>query len=153
MIEKLLPRPVTHEYTGPRGVKWMFIVITLVTFGRSLAHIFLADGGAQSIATIPLDAFSSSAAAAIIGMFAQWGLTQLMFGLVYGIVLWRYQSLIPLMWLFIFFEYSGRLLLGFYKPFETVGQAPGGIGNKVIPMLAVIMLLLSFRKPKHTADN
>ncbi len=153
MMDKLFPRSVTHEYTGPKAVKWMFILITAATLGRSLAHIFLGDGGAQTIATIPLDAFSARAAAAITGMFAQWGLTQLMFGLVYLIVLWRYQSLIPLMWLFIFFEYSGRLLLSFYKPIETAGQAPGGIGNTIIPALAVIMLLLSFNESKKAGKN
>ena len=118
----------------------------VVTIARSFAHIFLPDGGAQSIATIPLDDFTSSGATVIIGMFAQWGLTQLMFGLLYVIVLWRYQSLIPLMWLFILLEYSGRLFLGFYKPFETVGQAPGGIGNLIFPALAIIMLVLSLKK-------
>jgi hypothetical protein len=70
----------------------------------------IPDGGEQSIATIPLDAFSSETSTAVIGMFAQWGLTQLMFGLLYVLVLGRYQSLIPLMWLFICFEWIGRLI-------------------------------------------
>jgi hypothetical protein len=66
------------------------------------------------------------------------------------LVIWRYQSLIPLMWLFIFFEWTGRLLLGFYKPFETLGTAPGAIGNMVIPVVALIMLVLSMIT-KHEA--
>jgi hypothetical protein len=123
--------------------------MTVLTIARSLAHMFLPDGGAQSIATIPLSEFSSAASAVVVGMFAQWGLTQLMFGLLYVIVLWRYQSLIPLMWLFILFEYGGRLLLGFYKPFATVGQVPGGIGNIVFPVLALIMLMLSLYEARR----
>jgi hypothetical protein len=153
MIETLFPPIAARPYIGPKAVKWVFLLFTVVTLGRSLAHLFLPDGGAQSIATIPLDSFSSSASAVIVGMFAQWGLTQLLFGLIYVIVLWRYQALIPLMWLFIFIEYSGRFLLSLYKPFETVGQAPGGIGNRIIPLLAVIMLLLSFRTPKTTVKE
>ena len=143
MFEKLLPQPADNNFHGHPIAKWMFIAMAALTIARSLAHIFLPDGGAQSIATIPLDGFSAEAATVIIGMFAQWGLTQLMFGVLYVIVLWRYQSLIPLMWSFIFFEWTGRLLLGFYKPFETVGQAPGGIGNMIFPVLAIIMLVLS----------
>jgi hypothetical protein len=46
--------------------------MTVLTVGRSLAHIFLPDGGAQSIATIPLETISSEASAVLIGMFAQW---------------------------------------------------------------------------------
>ena len=143
MIEKLFPENIDNQYRGMSIAKWVFVAMTVLTVGRSLAHIFLPDGGAQSIATIPLDGFSAEAANVIIGMFAQWGLTQLMFGLLYVLVIWRYQSLIPLMWLFIFFEWTGRLLLGFYRPFETVGTAPGAIGNMVIPVVALIMLVLS----------
>jgi hypothetical protein len=146
MTENLLPRTVNNDYRGLSFAKWVFVAMTVLTIARSLAHILLPDGGAQSIATIPLDAFSSDASAVIIGMFAQWGLTQLMFGLLYVLVLWRYQSLIPLMWLFIVFEWTGRLLLGFAKPLETVGTAPGAIGNLLIPLLALIMLVLALRE-------
>ena len=111
MINKIFPKEITNAYQGKAIAKWVFIAIVVMTIARSFAHIFLPDGGAQSIATIPLDDFTSSGATVIIGMFAQWGLTQLMFGLLYVIVLWRYQSLIPLMWLFILLEYSGRLFL------------------------------------------
>jgi hypothetical protein len=107
------------------------------------------DGGAQSIATIPLDTFTASGAAVVVGMFAQWGLTQLMFGLMYLIVLWRFQSLIPLMWLFIFFEWTGRLLVGLAKPMETMGTAPGAIGNLIFPVFAMIMLVLSLKTKKE----
>lgn len=149
MFDNLLPKMVTNHYRGAAIAKWLLIAVTALTIGRSLAHIFLPDGGAQSIATIPLGSFSSGAAAVIIGMFAQWDLTQLMFGLLYVLVLWRYQALIPLMWLFILFEYSGRLLLARYKPFETTGQAPGGIGNYIFIPLALIMLWLSLREQKE----
>ena len=148
MLEKLFPKTVDNQFPGMPIVKWVFIAMTILTVGRSLAHIFVPDGGAQSIATIPLDEFTLDGATVIIGMFAQWGLTQLMFGLLYVVVLWRYQSLIPLMWAFIFFEWAGRLLLGLYKPFETAGQAPGGIGNMIFPVLAVVMVVLSLRERK-----
>ena len=149
MLEKLFPKTVDNRYRGVPIAKWAFVAMTILTIVRSLAHIFLPDGGAQSIATIPLDAFSSDASTVIIGMFAQWGLTQLMFGLLYVLVLWRYQSLIPLMWLFIAFEWSGRLLLGFVKPFETVDTAPGAIGYLIFPILALVMLVLALKERRH----
>lgn len=152
MVDKIVPKELTNHYQGKATAKWVFIAMVVLTLARSLAHIFLSDGGAQSIATIPLDDFTSSGAAVVIGMFAQWGLIQLLFGLFYVIVLWRYQSLIPLMWLFILVEYSGRLLLGFIKPFETVGTAPGAIGNRIIPILALIMLILSIVPRKKSQE-
>jgi hypothetical protein len=148
MFENLFPTIVTNECRGARIAKWVFVALTAMTLGRSLAHMVLPDGGAQSIATIPLYAYSPGASKVVIGMFAQWGLTQLMFGLLYVLVLWRYQSLIPLMWLFVLFEWTGRLLPGFIKPFETTGTAPGAIGNSVIPLLALVMVAFSLEERK-----
>ena len=148
MFEKLFPKTVDNQYRGSAIAKWLFVAMTILTVGRSLTHMFLPDGGAQSIATIPLSAFSPEASTVIIGMFAQWGLTQLMFGMLYVLVIWRYQSLISLMWLFILFEWIGRLLTGFFKPFETAGTAPGAIGNLIFPVVALVMLVISLREPK-----
>jgi hypothetical protein len=148
-VDKLLPQPITNRYDGAPIAKWVFILLTVVTVGRSLAHIFLPDGGAQSIATIPLDSFTSNGGATVIQIFALWGLSQLLFGLLSIVVLWHYQSLIPLMYLFILFEYVGRLLLAFAKPIVTDGTAPGAIGNFVLIPLALLMLVLSLREKKH----
>ena len=148
MLEQIFPKQELNNYQGKTIAKWVFIAMAIMTLARSLAHIVLPDGGAQSIATIPLDDFTASGAKVVVGMFAQWGLTQIMFGLLYVIVLWRYQSLIPLMWLFIFFEWSGRLILGFVKPFEIAGTAPGAIGNLLISLLALIMFVLSLAPGK-----
>jgi hypothetical protein len=52
------------------------------------------------------------------------------------------------MWLIILFEWTGRLMLGFIKPFETVVTAPGAIGNLLIPLLALIMLVLALMERK-----
>ena len=71
-----------------------------------------------------------------------------MLGLLYVVVLWRYQALIPLMWLSAVIEYSGRLLLTLAKPFEIRGTAPGAIGNYVLIPLALLMLVLSLRERK-----
>ena len=149
MQDKIFPTELTNDYQGKPIAKWVFIAMVVMTIARSLAHILLPDGGAQSIATIPLDGFTENGAKVVIGMFAQWGLTQLMFSLLYIIVLWRYQSLIPLMWLFIFFEWTGRLFVGFAKPMETVGTAPGAIGNLIFPLVAIIMLILSLKTKKN----
>jgi len=145
MLDRLFPKQPDNDYRGAPIAKWVFVVIVVMTIARSLAHMLLPDGGAQSIATIPLDAYSPGAAKVVVGMFAQWGLTQLMFGLLYVLVLWRYRSLIPLMWLFVAFEWLGRLLTGLVKPFETAGTAPGAVGNLVIPVLAVVMLFIALR--------
>ena len=107
--------------------------------------MFAPDGGAQSIATIPLDNFTSGGAAVVVLTFSLWGLSQFLIGIIYLVVLWRYQALIPFMYLLILIEYTMRIVFGFLKPIETAGTAPGAIGNFIIVPIAVIMLFLSLK--------
>ncbi len=147
MIEKLLPQPVTNQYQGHPLAKRVFIALTVITIGRSLVHMFAPDGGAGSIASIALDSFSDGGANTVITIFALWGLSQLIIGLLYAIVLWRYLSLIPLMYLFFSFEYLMRLMAGFYSPgLEKIDTAPGEIGNIIFLPLGLAMLILSLRE-------
>jgi hypothetical protein len=59
MRDKLFPRQLTHNYNGSPVAKWVFIFLAIITIGRSLVHVFAPDGGAHSIATIPLDTFTA----------------------------------------------------------------------------------------------
>ncbi len=152
MLNALLPRQLNNDYRGSPIARWVFVVLTIVTIARSLVHMFAADGGAQSIATIPLDTFSQNGAAAVVLLFALWGLSQLLIGLIYVVVLWRYRALIPFMYLLMIFEYAMRIVLGHLKPIETVGTAPGSIGDYVFVPLAAVMLYLSLRRRNDTAS-
>ena len=58
MLERLFPQTANNDYRGNRIALWVFVPITVATLVRSGIHIFRADGGAQSIATIPLDTYS-----------------------------------------------------------------------------------------------
>ncbi|MFT6807535.1 MAG: hypothetical protein ACJA01_000755 [Saprospiraceae bacterium] len=142
----ILPIVVNNNYRGQKIALWFFYLITAVTVVRSCIHMFKSDGGAQSIGAIPLDTYSDGAAGVVIGIFAYWGLSQLMFGIMQVIVALKYKSLIPLMYLMLILEWAGRFVLGMYKPIETVGQAPGGIGNMVLPFVCLIMFFLSIKK-------
>lgn len=146
MLQKILPTTIDNNYKGNKIALLFFYLITAVTVVRSLIHMFKHDGGAQSIATIPLDTFTEGGVAVIIFLFAYWGLSQLMFGIIQVIVAFRYKSLIPLMYLMLFLEWASRFMLSMYKPLETVGQAPGGIGNMVLPFVCLAMFFLSLRE-------
>lgn len=145
MIDRLLPRTIDDRYGGNNIALYFFYFITALTLGRSAAHIVLADGGAQSIATIPLDSYSAAAADTVIFVFALWGMSQLWMGLMYLIVALRYKSLIPLMYVFILVDWSSRIGLGMFKTMETLGTPPGAIGNLVFTLLTPLMLYLALK--------
>ena len=76
----ILPPVITNVFPGRRLALWLFVPLMVVTLWRSQHHLLAGDGGAQSIAHIPLDAYSEPAAATVVGLFALWGLSQLILG-------------------------------------------------------------------------
>jgi len=150
---KLLPEQVTNEYNGNIIALYSFYAIIGMTIVRSLLHMLLPDGGSESIASIPIDTYSTEAEATVIGIFFLWGLSQLIIGVIYFIVAIRYKSLVPLMWLFFTIEYIFRLLMGFYKPIETNETAPGEVGNFILIPLGLIMLYLSYQTSSNISNS
>jgi len=152
MIDRLFPPRVDNDYQGHRLALWVFVPLTIVTLARSLIHIFRLDGGAQSIATIPLETYGPPAAAAVVTVFALWGLSQVLIGLLYVVVLVRYRALIPLMYLGLILEYSGRAAIGAWKPLETLQTAPGARLGPFMIVLAVVMFVISLSR-RPAADH
>ncbi len=145
MIDRLFPPHVDNNYQGHPIALWLFVLITAITLGRSLVHIFLSDGGAQSIATIPLDTYTPAAADTVIRGFALWGLSQLLLAFIYVGVLWRWRTLLPLMYLLLVVEYVGRFAIGVTNPVATLETPPGATANFVFTALGLLMLVLSLR--------
>jgi hypothetical protein len=143
--KRLFPEQLDNDYQGHRVAIWVFGLITLITTLRSLVHIFAPDGGAQSIATIPLDQMTAGGSEGVITTFALWGLSQLLLAFLYMATLFRYRALLPLMWLLFVVEYVGRFLIGVWKPVLFVDTPPGATANLVFPVLGAIMLVLALR--------
>jgi|TARA_B110000879_G_C11008856_1_gene446154 hypothetical protein len=145
MRNRLLPSSFDNNFYGHPASLWLFYLITTLTLGRSLAHVFLPDGGAQSIATIPLNQYSMGAGSAVITIFALWGLSQLLIAIVMLIATLRYRSMIPLLYLFLFVEYIGRVCVGIFKPLETLQTPPGATANIVILSAVLLGMFLSLK--------
>jgi hypothetical protein len=142
-VTTLLPPVLDASHRAHPGIVAAFGLLVVVTLARSLAHLLLPDGGAQSIATIPLQAFDPAAADAVVFVFALWGLAQALMGLVYVVALVRYQALIPFGLALMVIEYVARLAIGRARPIETLGTPPGEIGTYVMIPLALGLLVWS----------
>jgi len=140
---RILPKQLDNSFRGNRIAVIVFALITVFTLARSCIHIFAPDGGASSIAGINTSVEGGSN---VISMFAFWGLAQLLMGLVYLAVFFRYKSLIPFMYILIIIEYSGRVLIGMVKPLIVSHTPPGAIGDYILIPLAIMMLMLCFKR-------
>ena len=132
---------------------WLRIVfggLTAATLWRSLHHMFAADGGAQSIATIPLDRFPPEAAAAVVGVFALWGLSQFLLALVQLAALARFPALMPPLLVLMAAEYALRFAILSAKPIPVAGTAPGGVLNLPMAVLCLALALASCVVPRRS---
>jgi len=134
------------KFNHKRWIKYVFFILSSITIIRSSIHILSADGGAYSIAGIPLNLYSSEASQTIVFMFAMWGISQLIIGLFYMFVLFIKPNLVPLMFLSLTLEYSLRLLIGQIKPIVTNHIAPGAYANYLMIPLSIILFLYSIKK-------
>jgi hypothetical protein len=134
----LLPANPT-EYSGPSLPYALTVLMVLAVTARSLVHVFLPDGGAQSIATIDT---TVAGGGNIIGLFGQWGAIQLLLAGLMWVLLLRYPGLLPLVLCVLLVEPLLRALAGHLKPIETVGVAPGAALNfAAMPVVAVALYL------------
>ena len=109
MLQRVFLRSLDNQFPGHKIALYVFYALTALTLWRSQHHLFEHDGGAQSIATIPIDTYSSSAAETVIGIFGLWGLSQLIISLIYLLAAIRYRALIPFLYVLFTFEYAMRL--------------------------------------------
>ena len=144
MITRVFPKQFDNEFMGYKFSLWIFYALTALTLWRSQHHLFAPDGGAESIASIPLSTYSAAASDTIIGVFALWGLSQLIIGLIYLVACIRYRSMIPLLYLLAAFEYLVRFAyVGVFKSIEIAGTAPGSVINLPFTIAFIVLFFFS----------
>jgi hypothetical protein len=137
-LTRWLPRDAT-VYRGPMLAFWLTSAYLLLITVRSCIHLFAADGGAQSIATVDTEVEGGSN---IIAIFGQWGATQLLLAALLWVLMLRYRGLLPLVLTVLLVEPFLRAFSGSLKPLVTVGTAPGAALNWfAVPVLAVLLYL------------
>ncbi len=141
LLEALLPAHADNTVRGPKLPVYIFAVITLVSTVRSFIHVLAPDGGAGSIAGMNLSAGGPE----IVFAFALWGSAQLVYAVIQLVVLIRYRSLIPFMYVVLMLETLLRILVAHIKPVAFAHTPPGVLQNYIYVPLAVLMLFLSFR--------
>ena len=143
VLNRILPERMDNRYRGHRLAVWLFVPITAQRLAMSLTHLFKADGGAQSISTMPLDTYSPSAVQNVVGLFARMGLDQLVLGLLFVIVLLRYRAMIPLMYVLVVAHYLASKGVSYMKPLYLAGTSSASAPALVIALLAFSGLALS----------
>lgn len=149
MFKNLFPGSIDNVFRGHKFSLWFFYLFTAITLWRSQHHMFAPDGGAQSIARIPLDTYSQGASNTIISIFALWGLSQILIGFLYLLACIKYKSMIPIFYLLASLEYFIRFYqMGFFKSLSASPLVPGVVINFPFTIIMLVMLYFSIKGPK-----
>ena len=98
----LLPPSTNAHYAGSPLAAYFLSFVGITTIGPGLIHTFLPDGGAGVIAGLDL----SGNGAAIVGVFAWAGATQIVWGIALLVASLRYRSLVPPLFALLLLERS-----------------------------------------------
>jgi hypothetical protein len=150
IFETVLPAKADNTIRGMKLPVYVFALIAIISTVRSLIHLLAPDGGAGSIAGMDL---SVAGANGIIFAFALWGSAQLIYALIQLIVVFRYRSLVPLMYVLLILEILLREFVGHTKPVTFAHTPPDAIGDYISLPLAVFMLALSLWSARRQVEK
>ena len=143
MPGRLLPRVFDNTFRGHRLALWLFGIILLMKTAIALGTVFNGRTAAQTADGIPLDSFGAAGAAAVVALFAIWGLAQLVITMIGGLALLRYRAMVPLMFALILFEHVMRRVIFVVLPIPRDGAAPGFAINMTLLAVMGVGLVLS----------
>ncbi len=143
MLDKVLPRNIDNTFHGQKLAVWFFVLIVSVKIAQSLAVLFGGPSVVSSADGIPLDTYTPAAAQTVVSLWALLGLTRLWICLLCILVLVRYRSMVPFMFVLLLLHDLGRHLVLHFLPIVRTGTPLGPTVNLVLLGLTIAGLVLS----------
>ncbi|HYJ91439.1 MAG TPA: hypothetical protein VEV84_09035 [Pyrinomonadaceae bacterium] len=146
--QRLFPRSLDNTFDGYRVALWLFGFVTLIRAVQSVAIIFNGWDTIINADGIPLESYPSGAAQNIIALFAIVSVWRLIFCLAGLVVLVRYRSAVPIMFVLHMLSYLGAVLSSEFVPLMRVGSPPGplvNLGQFVVMSVGLVLSLIPRR--------
>jgi len=143
MLRHIFLSNIDNTFRGLRVALWIFVVVLIVKTAQNESVLI---GGASVIISadgIPLDTFSLEATQTIVSLWAFLGFIRLLVCFLCFLILFRYRSLIPFMFVFLLLQDIGRQIILFFLPITSVGTPTGPIVNIFLMALTIVGLVLS----------
>jgi hypothetical protein len=155
LIDSILPEKASNDFRGGRVPVYGFCLLLLPVTFRTFVHFLKGDSGVNSIASIHLFPGDPDPNLVIHMFSSLWGSQQAIMLIVYGIVLYRYRNLIPLMFMLMLVEVGFRMVVGTLHPLTEefyVRTPPGKFGNIPFALLSFVMVVISHRNIRASSE-
>lgn len=149
MLTRIFPPQADNHYRGSRMAIWLAIPILLANIVMSINSIIIGRIVAQKADGLPLDTYSTTAADTVVLIFALWGLCHLMLFLSGILVLVRYRTMLPFVYVMFLADLLGRRLLALLHPIVRTGLHSNLPMNLVLLALMCVGLIFSLRTPRN----
>ena len=137
---RLLPDVIDNAFPGHWVAQWAFVVVAMRRAIRAFVHFAYPAYTASSLAFVPLHTYDREAADTILSLYSLNGLAHLAASLLHAVVLLRYQSLVPLMYLLLLLELIAAKWVAASLPIKTQGQPPSAkYSVLVLPIIAALL--------------
>ena len=143
MLDRLFPRPIDNKYSGSKIALWLFGLVVFVSALQSVMVLVSGQMVARSADGIPLENYPADAAQTILAIFMVSSLRRLIISLISAVVLFRYRSAVPLMFVVLGLGYLGAQVIFQFVPIVRVGAARGVLVNLIMFGLTILGLALS----------
>ncbi len=149
IVNRFFPQPIDNRYSGSKVALWLFGLIVLIHILQSVLIIVNGHSIAQSADGIPLETYPPAAAQTILAILAVSSLRRLFISLICAVVLFRYRSAVPLMFVVLGLNYLGGQVIFQFIPIIRVGTPPGVVVNLIMFGLTIVGLALSLWKRRQ----
>lgn len=141
MLEKILPKQFDNAFRGHFLAVWLFGAAVLMELAMATNSLINTRTVATLADAIPLDRYGNGAAQTVIAIFALAGLFRLLLALEGLLVLVRYRSMIPFMFLVLLALHLGSKLLLVLHPIARSGVSSARLGSAFVYAIIAILFI------------
>jgi hypothetical protein len=147
MLEQLFPKTLDNQFQGHLLALWLFIPITLGKMLAGLSYLFAADVRASG----PLA--SANIEGEVGDIVAHGGLSELSLGLVFLVVLFRYRSMIPLMYALLLVGILLEKGLMSHSYSALVSEPSNPLLTLTIALMSIVGFIFSIRSDRPLLEQ
>ena len=143
IINNLFPIPACNDYRGGRIPLYGYYFMLVVTLVRASVHFLMPEASVNSLASIIVIEGGNPDPNHLFYLFrADSGLLQMLWVIIYAVVLLRYRNLIPLMFAFLVVECLFSFIVSALHPLDPIyyERTPPEI-LAVVPTLAFSLIM------------
>ena len=148
-MNRFLPKAADNNFHGHKIAFYFFVLFMVVNTVRSFIHFLAEDAGLNSIANIIIFEGDPDPNKIIYLFGALWGEMQLLLCLISWIVIFRYKSLIPMMYFIWLMEWILRAtVIRFNHGLDSIytsGPTPGSDYAPIAIGVLLVFFVISLR--------